>query len=148
MKILNRSVCLISLTLLLVACGEVKTVRPGRGVAAEERGPVAKVYPRGDDPVEAPHGLWRGFDDSGVRRWELRHTRGNPAGAYREWDADGELFASWTYDWDGNLTGWLRWYDQGVDGFKYQLDPENLPDFDPIGRAAELKSWAKNQSKP
>lgn len=135
--------------LLFTACGgRMETVSPGRGMSVEERGPVAKVHPAGRDPVEARHGLWRGFDEHGTRRWEVRYTRGNPAGPYREWDANGGLFATWSYDWDGNLTGWLRWFDDGEPGFKHQLSEDTRPDFDPIGRGTDLLEWAKAQSDP
>lgn len=130
---------LFALCLLTAACGgRQETVRPGRGVAAEERGPMARVFPGGRESVQARHGLWRGFDEHGQRRWEVRYTRGNPSGAYREWDADGHLLVEWSYSWDGELTGWLRW----TDGFKYQLG-EILPDFEVIGRSEILRTWAE-----
>lgn len=132
---------LVFLCLLMAGCGgREETVRPGRGVSVEERGPMVRVYPSGREPVEARHGLWRGFDAAGQRRWEVRYIRGNPGGAYREWDADGNLLAEWSYSWDGELTGWLRW----TDGFKHQLG-EDLPDFDVIGRAHVLREWAEGQ---
>ncbi len=138
-----RTIALISVCLMLAGCGgREEAVRPGRGVAAEERGPVVRVFPSGRESVEARHGLWRGFDESGLRRWEVRYTRGNPGGAYREWDAEGTLLAEWSYSWDGELSGWLRW----TDGFKYELG-EDLPDFDVIGRADKLRAWAEAQSE-
>lgn len=131
--------CVFAMCLLLFGCGgREEVVRPGRGVAVEERGPMVKVYPSGREAVEARHGLWRGFDAAGLRRWEVRYTRGNPSGAYREWDAEGDLLAEWSYSWDGGLTGWLRW----TDGFKVQLGDE-FPDFDAIGRSDKLRIWAE-----
>ncbi|MCC5843947.1 MAG: hypothetical protein JJU05_06825 [Verrucomicrobia bacterium] len=134
-----KTILLVTLCLLMTACGgREEIVRPGRGVSAEERGPVVRVYPAGREAVEARHGLWRGFDADGQRRWEVRYTRGNPSGAYREWDADGDLLAEWSYSWEGELTGWLRW----TDGFKFELAGE-LPDFDAIGRSETLRAWAE-----
>jgi hypothetical protein len=136
---MKKTFALIGLGLLLAACGgREETVRPGRGVAAEERGPVARVFPAGREAVEARHGIWRGYDEDGRRRWEVRYTRGNPAGPYREWDADGALVAEWSYDWDGHLTGRLSW----ADGFEVELTDE-LPDFDVIGRSERLRAWAE-----
>lgn len=134
---------LLSLCLLLAACGgREKIIRPGRGVSVEERGPMVRVFPAGRPAVEARHGLWRGVDDQGQRRWEVRYTRGHPSGAYREWDAEGQLLAEWTYSWEGELTGWLRW----SDGFKFQLGGLR-PDFEVIGRSEALRSWAKAQTE-
>jgi len=133
------------LCLLFTACGRVETesVRPGRGAAALETGPVARVYPRGEEARSDRHGLWRGLDAEGRRRWEVRYTRGHPAGPYREWDGQGRMTATWSYNWEGELTGWLRWFEEdGSPGFKFQLDDELRPDFDPIGRAEDLKAWA------
>lgn len=103
---------------------------------------MVRVFPAGRPPVEARHGLWRGVDGQGRRRWEVRYTRGHPSGAYREWDAEGQLLAEWTYSWEGELTGWLRW----ADGFKFQLG-DLRPDFEVIGRAEALRSWAEAQSE-
>lgn len=138
---------LLFLALLLTACGQPNQVSrwPGRGVAEREEGPMARVFPSGGDPVEARHGLWRGLDEQHRRRWEVRYTRGNPSGPYREWDGEGRLVATWAYDWDGNLMGALRGFaSDGSLREAWELDPANPPDFDPIGRAADFLEWARN----
>jgi len=142
-----KTASLILFCLFLAACGgqEPVSVSPGRGVAARETGPVARVFPSGEEPRDARHGLWRGVDEEGGLRWEVRYTRGNPAGPYREWDEQGRMTATWSYNWDGVLTGWLRWFEEdGTPGFKFELTENVMPDFDPIGRAAELKAWAQS----
>lgn len=106
---------------------------------------MVRVFPSGRESVEARHGRWRGLDASGRRVWEVRYTRGNPSGPYREWNAEGVMIATWPYDWDGNLVAWLRWFEEdGTPGFKFQMRGEQ-PDFDPIGQAERLKAWAKTQ---
>jgi len=132
------------LCLLAAACAtDPKTVAPGRGIAHIERGPEAKVHPIGQAPALARHGLWQGFDETGKRRWELRHTRGLPSGPYREWDAQGRMVATWSYNWQGQLDGWARWYEAGKPVYKRKLSPETQPDFDPVGYAAALREWAE-----
>lgn len=131
--------------LWLAGCGKMETVSPGRGVEREE-GNVATVYPSGEDPREdVRHGLWRGME--GDRRvWEVRYTRGVPAGPYREWNAEGEMIATWPYDWEGRIAGWARWFEDGEPVFKLEMDPENPPDFDPLGRAGDLLEWGRAQA--
>ena len=143
---MKHAFSIVCLILMFAGCGsEPHTVSPGRGVAVTEQGTKARVYPRGGTPETRRHGLWQGIDAEGNLRWEVRYTRGNPSGPYREWDATGQMIATWPYDWDGNLTGWLRWYDDAGESYKFQISETHLPDFDPIGRAADLKQWAKRQ---
>jgi hypothetical protein len=130
--------------LLLSACAtDVKTVKPGRGPAALERGPEAKVYPAHQAPHVTRHGLWQGLDEAGKRRWELRYTRGLPSGPYREWDSQGRMTATWSYNWQGQLEGWARWFENGKPVYKRELTPDTQPGFDPVGYAAALREWAE-----
>lgn len=131
----------VFLWLLLAGCGEPTTVAPGRGVA-RERGPMAKVYPSGEEARVDRHGMWRGLEGDRVV-WELRYTRGVPTGPYREWNGEGELIATWPYNWEGQIEGWARWYENGEPGFKMELTPGQEPEFDPIGKAGEFKQRLK-----
>ncbi len=136
----------LALLLAIFASGcatDVKTVSPGRGPARVERGPEAKVFPIGQEARIARHGVWKGFDETGKLRWELRYTRGLPSGPYREWDAQGRMVATWSYNWQGELDGWLRWFEDEKPVFKRKLAPPVQPDFDPVGYAAALREWAE-----
>ena len=142
---MNRS--LLVLSLFLAACAEVQTVSPGRGVEREE-GPIAKVFPSGQEPREDRHGLWRGMDGDHIR-WEVRYVRGLPSGPYREWNIEGDLIATWPYNWEGNIEGWMRWYENGESSEKGELTLEMpQPPFDPIGRASELQKWFESRPEP
>lgn len=136
------SLCLLG---LLSGCGRTETVAPGRGVD-HETGPMAKVYPSGEPSRNARHGLWRGMDGERVA-WEVRYTRGLPAGPYREWNAEGDLSATWPYNWNGKIEGWARWFQDGDPLFKLEISPDQQPKFDPIGRADDLLEWARKQSE-
>lgn len=141
-RLLTLSCCL----LLTAACTpEVKTVRPGRGGAEMERGPEVIVHPKGADPLVARHGLWQGLDAQENRCWEVRYTRGHPTGAYREWNAEGDMVATWPYNWDGQVEGWARWFENGEPVYKREISAETQPDFDPIGSAAAFREWAEAQ---
>lgn len=130
------------LPLLLTACSDLHTVEPGRG-AEREVGPMAKVFPSGEPAHMDRHGLWRGMDGERVV-WEVRYTRGLPTGPYREWDAEGNLSATWPFTWEGQMEGWARWFEDGEPGFKIEVQPGEAPDFDPIGRAMELREYFEN----
>lgn len=132
--------------LLMAACGSApETVRPGRG-AEIEVGPMAKIYPLGEAARTDRHGLWRGMNgDQTV--WEVRYTRGVPTGPYREWNSEGELVATWPYDWEGRISGWARWFLEGKPDVKMEITPEMAPDFDVVGHAAGLKEWVQNLSE-
>ncbi len=137
--------CVLASAFLLAAC--TRTVEePGRATPVE-RGPTAKVYPSDGPPRIERHGLWRGLCEKGSPRWEVRHTRGKPSGPYREWNERGQLRATWPYDWEGRIDGWARWYEEGHEVFKFNLDPSHPPPFDPIGRADELRLWAETHPK-
>lgn len=124
----------------LTSCAKQEVIEPGRG-AAKEEGPQAKVYPVDAEARIDRHGLWRGKE--GERTvWEVRYTRGVPTGPYREWDEQGNLRATWPYNWEGKIEGWARWYEAGEPSFKLNL-AETQPDFDPIGQADQLETWAK-----
>lgn len=128
--------------LLLSSCGGIDSIiEPGRGVD-QESGPKALVYPAKESAREARHGLWRGERD-GNRIWEVRYTRGIPTGAYRQWNDEGELIVTWPFNWQGEIEGWARWFEQGVAVEKIQITPENQPPFDPIGAEEQLKAWAE-----
>ncbi|MDF3127804.1 hypothetical protein P0Y35_01210 [Kiritimatiellaeota bacterium B1221] len=128
------------LVLLLSACGSaLETVTPGRGVE-KEVGLMAKVYPSGKDARVDRHGLWRGMNADQVV-WEVRYTRGLPTGPYREWNAEGELIATWPYNWEGEIEGWARWFTEGAPDGKILLSLENQPDIEVIGRAQAFKNW-------
>jgi hypothetical protein len=120
-------------------------VAPGRG-AAVERGPIAKVYPSGEEARMDRHGLWRGMNDGQVM-WEVQYTRGYPTGPYRQWNAEGEMTATWPYNWDGEIEGWARWFENGETLFKLEITPESQPDFDPIGQANAFRVWAEEEVK-
>ncbi|GEM_PF-1101199 len=139
-----RLLAFILVLLLLSGCGRMSQVEPGRAAVREE-GRIARVYPSGEAAREERHGRWRGLREDGSRAWELHYTRGNPSGPYREWDEAGSLRATWSYDWDGNFQGWARWYDDfGQEIYKMKFEEEGpRPDFDPIGNASGLRSWAE-----
>lgn len=105
---------------------------------------MAKIYPAGEKPRVDRHGLWRGLHGDQVV-WEVRYTRGNPTGPYREWNEDGELIATWPYNWEGEIEGWARWYDSGEPGFKKEVLMDENPDFDVIGRHTDFKQWLMKQ---
>lgn len=129
---------------LLAACSSApETVRPGRGAEAET-GPMEKVYPSGEASRIDRHGLWRGMDGERVV-WEVRYTRGVPTGPYRQWNEDGEMIATWPYNWDGEIEGWARWFDEGEMDGKIEITEENRPSFDAIGKASALKDWMRDQ---
>lgn len=135
-----RKLLLLSL-ILLAGCSEMsKDI--GRG-AALERGPLAKVWPKGATARVERHGRWRGMDPGDRLVWEQRYTRGLPTGPYRQWNAEGQLIATWPYNWDGKIEGWALWYENGVEVFKKEIQPDAQPDFDPIGQAARLRRWAE-----
>lgn len=132
--------------ILLTACGlQEITIAFPRTVSVEERGSVAKIYPKGGEARVDRHGLWAGYDAEGVKRWEIRYTRGNPAGAYREWDAHSRLIAEWAYNWDGQLDGEALWYHE--DGEVKQrctiFFDEKQPDFDSLGESLALSVWCE-----
>lgn len=132
--------------LLSAGCGSsLETVLPGRG-AEKEVGPMTRVYPAGEAPRVERHGLWRGVNGD-QRVWELRYTRGLPTGPYREWNAAGELVATWPYTWEGRLTGWARWFENGEPAFKAQIDEAQQPPFDPVGRGDALQQWLREASQ-
>ncbi len=135
----------VFLFLLLSACADRDEVRPGRG-AEVEVGPTATIFPSGKEPREDRHGLWRGMEGERVV-WEVRYTRGVPTGPYREWDASGNLRATWPYNWDGEIVGWARWYEAGEATTKYELTQESQPESDVIGKADAFESWSLEQQK-
>ena len=137
-----RLLLLISL-IFLTACTEQKTVSPGRGVEREV-GPVAKIYPAGEEPRIDRHGLWRGINGDRVV-WEVRYIRGLPTGAYRQWNSDGELIATWPYSWEGIPEKWARWYHNEQPEFKWRVKEQIELPFDPIGRAGDFKAWCEKQ---
>mgnify|MGYP006310977485 CR=1 FL=1 len=131
--------------LLFTACGrDSATVDAARG-AAVETGPMARVFPSGGPAREDRHGLWKGLDGEGRPRWEVRYIRGRPTGPYREWNEAGDLVATWPYNWDGEMDGMARWFEDGEPVFKFRMDPEQPPGFDPIGDADGLRAWAESQ---
>lgn len=137
----------ISLALFLSACGPaLETVQPGRG-AEREVGPLARVYPAGEDSRMDRHGLWRGFNGDQMV-WEVRYTRGLPTGPYRSWNENGELTATWPYNWDGEIDGWARWFENGNPGFKRKLSSASAPAGDWIGRQADLKTLLEQSEPP
>ncbi len=99
---------------------------------------MAKVYPKGDEPRMDRHGMWQGLEGDRVV-WEVRYTRGVPTGPYREWNEEGEMIATWPYNWEGQIEGWARWYEKEDPGFKIELTPEQEFDLDPIGKAVEFR---------
>ncbi len=141
-----KSLYLFSLVLLLLtACGSApETVTPGRGVE-KEVGAMAKVYPTGEEARIDRHGLWRGMDGNQVV-WEVRYTRGVPTGPYREWNAEGELIATWPYNWEGQIEGWARWFTAGEPDGKMLISLENPPDFEVIGQSQAFKVWMAAQA--
>ena len=132
--------------LLLTSCAEQKEVSPGRGVEREV-GPFATIYPSGEELREDRHGLWRGMDEE-RKVWDVRYTRGVPTGPYREWDADGNLRATWPYNWDGAIVGWARWYENGEPTTKIELKVDTQPDTDVIGKADLFEAWVLAQEVP
>lgn len=129
---------------LLSGCRPVlETEQPGRA-AEREVGPVAEIYPRGEPSRRDRHGLWRGMDGDRMI-WEVRYTRGVPTGPYREWNARGELIATWPYNWDGEIDGWVRWFTDGQPDGKIQLSPGEGPETDMIGNAAGFKIWMQDR---
>jgi hypothetical protein len=134
---------LVSL-LFLSACGSInETVEPGRG-SEKEIGPMATIYPSGNESRIDRHGLWRGMNGEQIV-WEVRYTRGVPTGPYREWNEKGDLIATWPYNWDGEIEGWARWFEAGEPGFKKEILLETQPNFDAVGKNAELQTWLMNQ---
>lgn len=107
-----------------------------------ERGPMAKVHPKGEAARVDRHGMWRGLDGDRVL-WEVRYTRGVPTGPYREWNGDGGLIATWPYNWEGKIEGWVRFFENGEPGFKVEMTPDVEPEMDPIGKAADFRQWLK-----
>lgn len=107
---------------------------------------MARISPKGEESRQDRHGLWQGLNGDQVI-WEVRYVRGVPSGPYREWNAAGDLIATWPYDWDGQLSGWIRWYADGAPSGKVQVSELSvLPEFDPIGRAGDLEQWWKDLS--
>jgi hypothetical protein len=135
---------ILGFCLLVAGCGSsLESVTPGRGALAEI-GPMAKVYPKGEAARVDRHGLWRGMNGDQVV-WEVRYTRGVPTGPYREWNAAGELIATWPYNWEGEIEGWARWFENGKPAFKAEINPLLQPEFDTIGDAGALKEWLKQR---
>jgi hypothetical protein len=139
----NMRILLITFLVLLTACSEPNTVTPGRG-AEKEVGRKAKVHPSGEEPRVDRHGLWKGMNGD-QRMWEVRYTRGNPTGPYREWNEKGELIATWPYNWDGQIEGWVRFYENGEPIDKFEIIPEDDIGFDPIGQAAVFLEWLRSR---
>jgi hypothetical protein len=103
---------------------------------------MAKVYPIGEAARVDRHGMWRGMEGNRVV-WEVRYTRGIPTGPYREWNQEGEMIATWPYNWDGEIEGWVRFFENGEPGFKVELTPDLELEMDPIGKAADFREWLK-----
>lgn len=129
--------------LLLTGCADSKTVTPGRGVEREV-GTMARVYPSGEASRVDRHGLWRGMTGDQVV-WEVRYTRGVPTGPYRQWDENGNLQATWPYNWEGEIVGWARWYENGEPTTKFELTEDLQPEGDVIGRADVFEAWVLQQ---
>lgn len=136
-----RLFCCLLACVVFAGCNDLATVEPGRGVALE-RGPMVKVYPKGDEPLMDRHGMWQGLEGDRVV-WEVRYTRGVPTGPYREWNEEGEMIATWPYNWEGQIEGWARWYENGEPGFKMELTTDQEFDLDPIGKAVEFRELLK-----
>jgi hypothetical protein len=107
---------------------------------------MAKVYPSGEKSRMDRHGLWRGLEGDRVV-WEVRYTRGVPTGPYREWNADGEMIATWPYNWDGHIDGWARWFEDGEPVFKLEISPDAPPPLEVIGDASGFRTWAESLSQ-
>ena len=99
---------------------------------------MARVYPAGEPPRMDRHGRWRGLTGDRVV-WEVQYTRGNPTGPYREWNEAGELMATWPYNWEGEIDGWVRWFEGGEPVAKVEVDPKTPIRIQSIGNAAGLR---------
>jgi len=104
---------------------------------------MATIYPSGEESRIDRHGLWRGMNGDQVV-WEVRYTRGVPTGPYREWNADGELIATWPYNWNGEIEGWARWFESGEPAFKKEVTAEDPPDIPVVGNQSYLRNWLEN----
>jgi len=125
------------LMLMAGGCASREEVAPGRG-AEMEVGAIATVFPSGSGSVRARHGLWRGMNGDQLV-WEVRYTRGVPTGPYREWNEQGEMIATWPYNWDGLIEGQARWFEGDKQVYRREITVEEEMGAEWIGKAAGLR---------